>query len=332
MNDSYTLIQTDPFLGTTEATVTAIARTYTGFTFDGNISGTVASGSVAPDSSLVLKLYYNRNSYTLTFNPNNGQGNNVATVRYGATVTAPTYTKTGYNFSGWDTIVVGTMPAANKSYTATWSINSYTIGFNTDGGSAITNYVKNYGDYIYAPTAPTKAGFIFGGWYANINLTTPYTFVTMPAMNIIVYVKWDIDTSSNGYVKMEGENGVLYGGAMSESSGSASNGAHAAFINTVGAGVKFTSMNATSSIILAYASISTGNLGVYVNGVRVGYVSLQASGSYTSIYNLVKVTGLNIKSGDSLAFQFEANNPAFNIDYIAYNVSNETSLISKPIQ
>ena len=41
-----------------------------------------------------------------------------------------------------------------------------------------------------APTAPTKTGYTFAGWYSDAGLTTPYTFTTMPASSITLYAKW----------------------------------------------------------------------------------------------------------------------------------------------
>ena len=58
---------TEHLTGETDTTATANPKTYTGFTFDGTVEGTVASGNIAGDGSLVLKLYYTRNSYDVTY-------------------------------------------------------------------------------------------------------------------------------------------------------------------------------------------------------------------------------------------------------------------------
>ena len=47
-----------------------------------------------------------------------------------------------------------------------------------------------FGSAGTAPTAPTKAGNTFAGWYSDAGLTTAYTFTTMPAANITLYAKW----------------------------------------------------------------------------------------------------------------------------------------------
>ena len=57
---------TDELTGTTDTRATAEAKSYTGFTVDKTVEGTVESGIIAGDGSLVLKLYYTRNSYIIS--------------------------------------------------------------------------------------------------------------------------------------------------------------------------------------------------------------------------------------------------------------------------
>ena len=48
--------------------------------------------------------------------------------------------------------------------TAKWTANSYTITFDTNGGSAVAPITQDYGTAIAAPAAPTKTGYTFMGW------------------------------------------------------------------------------------------------------------------------------------------------------------------------
>ena len=70
-------------------------------------------------------------AYTLTWNLDGGSISSAGTpagyVAVGATVTAPTVTKTGYTFKAWSPTVVSPMPASDKTYTATWTVNTYKI-------------------------------------------------------------------------------------------------------------------------------------------------------------------------------------------------------------
>ena len=58
LDGSYALDTTEPLKGTTDTTVTAAAKSYDNFTYDSTVPGTVASGNIAGDGSLVLKLFY----------------------------------------------------------------------------------------------------------------------------------------------------------------------------------------------------------------------------------------------------------------------------------
>jgi len=176
------------------ATVTANAKGYTGFTFDSTAIGTILSGTVTEDDSLVLKLYYKRNSYNVTWNSNGGSvdttGATTGSVKYGATIDSPMNnpTKTGHTFNGWSGYTESmTMPANNITFTADWTVNQYTITFNSDGGSEVEAITQDYGTVVNAPIAPTKAGFNFAGWQLNgVN----YTFTTIPAEDIILIATW----------------------------------------------------------------------------------------------------------------------------------------------
>jgi uncharacterized repeat protein (TIGR02543 family) len=68
----YTLHETQDLAGTTDAIVDALAKTYTGFVQNSSHADRKASGSVAADGTLVLRLYYDRNTYTVDFTSNEG--------------------------------------------------------------------------------------------------------------------------------------------------------------------------------------------------------------------------------------------------------------------
>ena len=105
---SYTLTKTDSLTGTTDTEVTATAKEYEGFTFDNTIEGTKQSGNIAGDGSLVLKLYYKRNSYNVTYSYTGDVPEAASelpqskTYKYGEEIKVPKdATAEGYTFSGW---------------------------------------------------------------------------------------------------------------------------------------------------------------------------------------------------------------------------------------
>lgn len=101
----------------------------------------------------------------------------------------------GLTFGGWYTdedCIDGneynfTAPVTKgMTLTAKWTANSYTITFDTGGGSAVAPITQDYGTAINAPAAPTKTGYTFMGW-------NPALPATMPAENITVTAQWRIN-------------------------------------------------------------------------------------------------------------------------------------------
>ena len=190
--DGYTKQETEELTGTTGENVNAAPKSYTGFTCDEKVEGTIKSGTIAADGSLVLKLYYTRNSYTVTYTDGvdgaevfaDDVYNNVA---YGSTIPAfkdGTPTRAGYNFNGWISSVEGVtpssaMPASNVTFTATWTEkNTATITYEVVGpdgcGSVNPANEWKYVDDLTAAKGSTAAasdGYRFVGWYDNANCT-----------------------------------------------------------------------------------------------------------------------------------------------------------------
>ena len=133
-------------------------------------------------------------SYTLTFDTNGGSTIAPITQDYGTAITAPADpTKTGYTFAGWTPAIPATMPAENMTIKAKWTVNQYTLTFDTNGGSAIAPITQDYGTAITAPADPTKTGYTFAGW-------TPAIPTTMPAENLTVTAQWRYNGGgSSGY-------------------------------------------------------------------------------------------------------------------------------------
>ncbi len=166
--------------------------TYTGHTFKGwydneNLTGspvTAIGGAETGNKEYWAK--WEINQYTVTVKPENGKADIIITQDYGTPITAPTLTREGYTFKGWDKEIPETMPADNITVKAQWEINQYTIAFDTNGGSEITPITQDYGTEITAPDNPTRKGYTFKGWDKEIP-------ETMPAENITVKAQWKIN-------------------------------------------------------------------------------------------------------------------------------------------
>ena len=166
--------------------------TYTGHTFKGWYDNENLTGSPVTaigGTEMGNKEYWAKweiNQYTITVKPENGKADITITQDYGTPITAPTLTREGYTFKGWDKEIPETMPADNITVKAQWEINQYTIAFDTNGGSEIAPITQDYGTEITAPDNPTRKGYTFKGWDREIPKT-------MPAENMTVKAQWEIN-------------------------------------------------------------------------------------------------------------------------------------------
>ena len=117
--------------------------------------------------------------YTVTFNANKGSGSMAAqayTESISQDLTANTFTRTGYDFAGWNTEADGngTSYSDEEAITVTsdmtlyaqWQPHAYNITYNLDAG---TNDSSNPATYTIESDAitladPTRFGFVFDGW------------------------------------------------------------------------------------------------------------------------------------------------------------------------
>lgn len=154
-NDNYTPYETESDkTGTTGELTNATAKNYAGFT-----AKPFVQQAIAADGSTVVDIYYDRNTYSVTYTDGVNDEPIFAdevhqSVKYGAPV--PAYnngtnpTRKNYTFAGWDSTVPDTMPANNLTFTAKWEkkpVGDGTFDFNDvfhDGKNtpAITKTVK----------------------------------------------------------------------------------------------------------------------------------------------------------------------------------------------
>ena len=172
---------------------TADDMTYTGHTFKGWYDNEGLTGDpvmAIGGTEMGNKEYWAKweiNQYTITFDTAGGSAIAPITQDYGTAITAPAApTREGYTFAGWDTAIPATMPAHNMTITAQWTVNQYTITFDTDGGSEVAPITQDYGSAITAPAAPTREGYTFTGW----DKTIP---ATMPAGDMTITAQWTVN-------------------------------------------------------------------------------------------------------------------------------------------
>lgn len=190
-DDNYSIVADDTLTpsGTVGDTATAEIKEYEGFTYNENRSN--SSGIIAEDGTLVLKLYYDRNEYTVTYEY---EGTVPAgapevpgeqTCKYGETVElAKMPDVTDYRFSGWyseDVALSGgsfTMPDHAVVIKGSFSqLNSYTVTYDLNGGTTTSSQTVfpglAYGDKTPRIEDPTKEpselySYEFTGWSPEI--------------------------------------------------------------------------------------------------------------------------------------------------------------------
>ena len=150
-----------------------------------------ANHEASPAADVVINV---GSKITVQFNANGGTPEpEDQQFNYNQTVSKPATdpTKTGYTFKFWSAdgtaeYDFNTPLTANITLTAVYQVNSYTITFDTDGGSAIAPITQDYNTAVTAPADPTKTGYTFAGW-------EPAIPETMPAENVTVKATWTIN-------------------------------------------------------------------------------------------------------------------------------------------
>ncbi len=176
-----------------------------------SIWGNSSANIFAVGASRILH-YQPTDTFTVTYDANGGSNtptDSNSPYNDGATVTVlgtGGMTRTGYTFSKWNTQADGSgtdyLPGAtftirkNMILYAKWTINTYTVTFDSQGGSAVAPLTNvSYGSTISAPADPTRTGYTFAGWYKDAACTNAWVFATDTVTdNITLYAKWTINT------------------------------------------------------------------------------------------------------------------------------------------
>ena len=173
---------------TVESAVSLASPTKEGYTFKGWYSGTTKFESIAAGSvgDLALTATWDINRYDVTFDTAGGSSIGKATVEHGSDVTEPEDpVKTGYTFVQWmlgDTAYdFATDVTGDLTLTATWTINSYTLSFDTAGGSEMDPVTYEYGAEVKEPKKSSRSGYKFEGWSPSVPATMPAGDLTLTA-------------------------------------------------------------------------------------------------------------------------------------------------------
>ena len=181
---------------------------------DGNL---YAPGKSVPAGVTTLTAQFAVPSYTVTLNTNGGTINsgNVTGYTYGQGATLPTaddITRAGHTFEGWyedenfsgsPVTEISATDTGKKEFYAKWTLNTYTVTFDSQGGSKVDSQAVSHGGTVTEPTAPTYEGYTFGGWYTEAGCTTEYDFTTAVTESLTLYAKWKDVTCPTGEITVD---------------------------------------------------------------------------------------------------------------------------------
>ena len=169
-----------------------------------NFTGTVINGE---DGTIAEGVSIPNLIFIVTFD--NEGTKTTETFAKGGNLTAPTtQTKEGYRFDGWYYDNNGSEAKWNfdtdtvtraMTLKAKW-VQTYTVAFDTNGGSAVDPVTVDAGSTVTKPADPMKSGHNFGGWYKDSTLQTPWNFAndTVTA-DTTLYAKWTANPPAPSY-------------------------------------------------------------------------------------------------------------------------------------
>lgn len=220
-----------------QVTVSSTIPTRTGYTFIGwntqsGGGGTTYTGTDTfrmPNAPVVLYAQWSVSAYVLSYDANGGvNAPSSSNKDYASTVTVTSAapTRAGYDFQGWNTSQTGSgssrtagstfsMPASNVTLYAQWSLATFTVYYNANGGSGSINpQPGRYGTTItLSSSTPTRNGYTFAGWNtapdaSGVNYTGGGS-LTLPASNVTLYAKWTATPYTLTYSANGGDSGSV---------------------------------------------------------------------------------------------------------------------------
>lgn len=170
-------------------------------------------GVLSQKAKYVFKGWGMNQAQTFSYNPG-AQYKNLTAVGGGtvtmyalwnpSSVVLPDAVRKGYCFLGWNVGKAGASytPKNDVTVTAQWQANTYTINFDSDGGSSCQSVLATYDKTVTLPE-PSKAGYSFLGWnYAGANYKGSVKNLTDKAgEKLTLYAQWKVNTDTPYTVK-----------------------------------------------------------------------------------------------------------------------------------
>jgi uncharacterized repeat protein (TIGR02543 family) len=171
--------------------------------------------------AVMVTAQWTPTNYTISYTLNSGSvsGNPTSYNIETASFTLNNPTRTVHTFEGWTgsngttkqtTVTIPKGSTGNKSYTANWKVNTYTLTYNNQSGTGCSSKTGTYGSAWGALCTPTRAAssnyaYSFGGWYTGTNGSgTNITASSTISGNQTVYAKWNA-TYCSGKILADGK-------------------------------------------------------------------------------------------------------------------------------
>ena len=161
--------------GVTSIEVYGYATT-TATTYSVTVADSIANGTVTADKTTAAE----GDTVTLTVTP--AENYEIDSVSYNdGSDHVITPVESVYSFS---------MPAADVTVNATFTA-TYSVTFNSKGGSDVTSASVAEGNKVSKPTNPTRDGYTFLGWSKEETSSTYYDFDTAVTSSFTLYAQWE---------------------------------------------------------------------------------------------------------------------------------------------
>ena len=191
-----------------------------GYTTDGWATSSTGNkaynfgGTYSENQGRTLYAHWNPVTYTISYTLNGGSVSPANPSSYNITTNTFTLknpTRTGYTFAGWTgsngntpqtSVSVAKGSTGNKSYTANWTANQYTITLDPQGGAGgDASKTATFGQATPTVNIPGRNGYSFGGYYTQKN-GGGTQYLKPDANNTATSVRnWDIASNTTLYAK-----------------------------------------------------------------------------------------------------------------------------------
>jgi len=175
-------------------------QTFAGWYTDTNVTTPWDFTTDLVKGDMTLYAKWTTNAYTVSFQSNGGSAVAAQEIALDGKVVAPANpSKAGQTFAGWYTDSNLATPwnfstdlvKGNMTLYAKWTVDTYTVSFQSNGGSAVAAQEIALDGKVVSPTKPKKSGYTFVGWYKDEDLKLAWKFTTdVVIADMTLYAKW----------------------------------------------------------------------------------------------------------------------------------------------